>query len=154
MGSRGPACPHPQEMGFSYFPWALTCLTLNFDDSVSTDWEMCLHFPHQCPLAGRGGSHWEMLGPLVIFFFFLNLFIIYWFLATLSLHCCLQFFSTCRAWGLLSSCSERTCHRDGFSCWGHRPWSVRVSLVVAPKLSGLVTRGIFLDKGLNQRSLH
>lgn len=107
VGWRGPACP-PSEMGFHTHSLSTHVSDFEFDDSVSSDWGMCLHFPDQCPVAGWGGSHWEMLGPLVIFFFFLILLIYYLFIFGCSqsplLHAVFLYPRGER--GLLSSCIE------------------------------------------------
>ena len=44
------------------------------------------------------------------------LFIYLLFLATLGLHCCSGFFSSCGKWGLLSNCGTWAFHCGGFSC--------------------------------------
>ena len=51
--------------------------------------------------------------------FFFNTFIcLFYCLAVLGFHCCMQAFSSCVKQGLLSSCSARASHCSGFSCWG------------------------------------
>ena len=47
-----------------------------------------------------------------------RVFIIIIILAALGLWCCARTFSSCREWGLLSSCNEWSSHCGGFSCWG------------------------------------
>ena len=37
-------------------------------------------------------------------------------LAALGLRCCMQAFSTCREWGLISSCGAQAPHCNGFCC--------------------------------------
>lgn len=95
-----------------------------------------------------------MLGLLVIFFFFLIylLFINFWQLSVSVAACSFSLLVENEGYSLVAA---REPVIVMVSLVGeHRPWSVQVSLVVAPKLSGLVTRGIFLDKGLNQHFLH
>ena len=40
---------------------------------------------------------------------------IFFFFAVLSRRCCLDFFSSCGKWGMLSSCGVWACHCSGFS---------------------------------------
>ena len=55
------------------------------------------------------------------FFLFVCLFK---FLAALGLRCCVQAFSSCGEWGLLSSCSKQASHCGAFSCgaWALEHW--------------------------------
>ena len=46
----------------------------------------------------------------------LRLYLSFFSLAMLGLHCCTWSFSSCSEWGLLSSCSARVSHCSGFSC--------------------------------------
>ena len=39
-------------------------------------------------------------------------------MSLLGLCCCMQAFSSCREWGLLSGCGVQASHCNGFSCWG------------------------------------
>ena len=86
---------------------------------------------------------------------------IYLFLAVLGLPCCVQAFSSCREWGLFSSCDPRASGCSGFSCYravsrvlGHQSvvavprLQSTALMVVAPGLSCSVACGIFLDQGL------
>ena len=70
------------------------------------------------------------------------------FLARLGLHCYAQTFSSCGAWGLLSSCNVQTSHYCDFSCCRVQALAYMVvSTVVAHRLSRPASRGIFLDQG-------
>ena len=74
---------------------------------------MCSKHSH-CLLGGKvTSSHWfYFFNDLSSFF---NRFI-YFFLAVRGLCCCMRALSSCREWGLLSSCSEQASHCCGFSC--------------------------------------
>ena len=67
--------------------------------------------------------------------FFKNLFIIlYLFLASLGLRCCVGAFSSCGG-GATLRCSVQSSHCSGFSCCGARALGTRASVVVAYRLS-------------------
>ena len=78
---------------------------------------------------------------------------IYLFLALLSLHWCVQAFSSCDEWGLLSNWGEQASHFGHFCC---EAWALgrAGSVTVAHGLSCPLTCGIFLDEGLNLCLLH
>ena len=80
---------------------------------------------------------------------------IYWylFLAVLGLCCCLQAFSSCCEWELLSSCSARTYCQD-FACWRAQVLGCVGFRAVAYGLSCIVQYGIFPDQGSNPCPLH
>ena len=66
-----------------------------------------------------------------LFFFFFNPFI---FLVALGLHCCMQSFSSCGEWGLLSSNGAWASRCGGFFCFS--PWlqlPLRVGNLSGPK---------------------
>ena len=74
--------------------------------------------------------------PTVIFFLFINLFILFYlFLAVLGLCCCTQAFSSCGEQGATLRCGARASHCSGFSCC--RAWALGMgaSVVVARGLS-------------------
>ena len=86
---------------------------------------------------------------------------IYLFLAVLGLPCCVRAFSSCREWGLFSSCDPRASGYSGFSCYRAVSRVLGLQSVVAvprlqstalmvagPGLSCSVACGIFLDQGL------
>ena len=62
----------------------------------------------------------------------------------LGLLCWVWAFSSCGDWGLLSSCGMMAS-----LVAEHGPWSARVSVVVAHRLSCPTAHGIFLDQGPN-----
>ena len=68
-------------------------------------------------------------------FFLVSFFFFFFFDCPIGLHCCVQAFSSCGEWGLLSDCSALVI--------------VMVSLVAACRLSCPLACGIFLEKGLN-----
>ena len=67
--------------------------------------------------------------------------ILYFFLAALSLRCCIRAFSSCSEWGLLSSCSMWTLGRAG-------------SIIVDHWLSCAMACAIFPDQEWNLYVLH
>ena len=81
-----------------------------------------------------------------IFFIHPSVFI-YLFLAALGLRCCVQAFSSCSKWGLLSSCGVWTSHCGGFSCWGAQTPVLMPSVVVVHWLTHPTAFGIFPDQG-------
>ena len=86
------------------------------------------------------------------FLFFKIVLFSYLLLAVLGLWCCVQAFSSCSEWGLLSRCGVRTSHRGRFSCCRapaleHQLWST--GSVVVHGLSCSSACRIFLDQGSN-----
>ena len=67
--------------------------------------------------------------------FVLFSFLFFFFSTALGLHCCVQDFSSCSEWGLLSDCSGLVI--------------VMVSLAAACRLNCPLACGIFLEKGFN-----
>ena len=49
---------------------------------------------------------------------FLKLFLFIYLLAVLGLQCCMQAFSSCSKWGLLSGYNAWASHCSGFTCCG------------------------------------
>ena len=60
---------------------------------------------------------------------------VYLFLAVLDLCCCTWAFSSCREWGLLSSCHARASPCGGFSCYRAQALGPGASVVTALRLS-------------------
>ena len=58
--------------------------------------------------------HTDFIFLMISVLFLTDLFI--FFLAVRGLCCCMWALSSCREWGLLSSCSEQASHCCGFSC--------------------------------------
>jgi len=58
----------------------------------------------------------------------------FFFLVVLGLHCCAGFFSSCREWGLLFSCSAQASNCDYFSGYGAQALDAQASVVVATGL--------------------
>ena len=56
------------------------------------------------------------------------------FLAALSLHCCVQIFSSYEEQGLLSGSSGQASHCSGFSCYGAQAVGPQASVVVTAML--------------------
>ena len=92
--------------------------------------------------------------------YFINLFI-HLFLAVLGLHCCAWAFSSCKDWGLFSSCGVGASHCGGFSscgawalgAWASESWHV-CSVGVVRELCCPVAHGIFLGQESNLCPLH
>ena len=102
--------------------------------------------------------HWSPFSFKKDLFYLL---IIYWFLASLGLCCCMRAFSSSGKRGLLSSCGMRAFHCGGVSCCGVQTLRTQASVVAAHRLysAGSVivldwlscsrAREIFLDQGSN-----
>ena len=67
---------------------------------------------------------------------------IYLFLAVLGLRCCLGVFSSCGEWGLLSGCSERASHCDGFSYCRAQALGMQSSVTAVPAPSSCSSRAV------------
>ena len=74
-------------------------------------------------------------------------------MAALSLCCCMEAFSSCGEWGLLSSWGAHGSHCGHFSCGSQALWRPG-SAVAAHGLSCPAACGIFLGQGLNRHPLH
>ena len=103
----------------------------------------CLLKPFQRYLKGQ-----PYLPPKTSIMWVIGFLKIYLFSATLGLHCCMQAFSSCSKWGLLSSCCAQASHCGGFSCCraGSRGHGL--------SSCGPMAYGIFPNQGWNPCPLH
>ena len=85
----------------------------------------CLLKPFQRYLKGQ-----PYLPPKTSIMWVIGFLKIYLFSATLGLHCCMQAFSSCSKWGLLSSCCAQASHCGGFSCCRAQALGVMGSVAV------------------------
>ena len=125
--------------------WIVFSLTLaSRDQNPGQALFPCLLKPFQCYLKGQ--PYLPAKTSIMWVIGFLNIYLLS---ATLGLHCCMQAFSSCSKWGLLSSCCAQASRCGGFSCVRAQALGVMGSVAVV-----LWSYEIFPNQGWNPCPLH